>query len=66
MRHRSFSETDVRHMLFLVRRIRPMEDPCRWSVDSELDGIPWRIILEPVPAERVVVVVTAYPLAPPP
>jgi hypothetical protein len=51
-------------MLLRVRRIGPLEDPCRWAVDSELDGTPWRIILEPVPAERVVVVVTAYPLAP--
>jgi hypothetical protein len=66
MRQRNFSETDVRHMLFRVRRVRPLEDPFRWSVDSELDRTPWRIILEPDPAERVVVVVTAYPLAPPP
>jgi hypothetical protein len=62
MRQRNFSETDIRHMLFPVRNVRPLDDASRWVVDSELDRQPWRIILEPDPRERLVVVVTAYPL----
>lgn len=64
MRQRNLSETDIRHMLFSVRSVRPLDDASRWAVDSELDRQPWRIILEPDQRERLVVVVTAYPLDP--
>jgi hypothetical protein len=64
MRQRGFSETDVRHMLFSVQRVHPIDDLSRWMVDTALDRRPWRIILEPDHTQRVIVVVTAYPLEP--
>lgn len=64
MRQRGFSETDVRHMLFSFRALRPSADVGRWIVDAELEQRPWRIVLEPDHQQREIVVVTAYPAEP--
>jgi len=64
MLDRSFNETDLRLMLHDARGYHPDVEPGRFVLSTALDGEPWEIIVEPQPAECVLVVVTAYPLSP--
>jgi hypothetical protein len=34
----------------------------RWAIESKHDGRPWEIIVEPIPEEQILVIVTAYPV----
>jgi hypothetical protein len=57
---RSFSETDLRQMLELATGYRPDFDPGRWVIETAWLGRPWEVIVEPINAEKLLLVVTAF------
>ena len=59
---RGFTETDLRRMLQEARDLREDWVPGRWVVETSHGGRPWEVVVEPDTIERVVVVVTAYPV----
>jgi hypothetical protein len=59
---REFTEVDLRQMLEDASGLRPDVEPGRWVVTARRDRRPWEIIVEPDEAERVLVVITAYPV----
>jgi hypothetical protein len=65
MLDRTFSETDLRLMMEDAVGYRPDEEPGRFVVETAHDEKPWEIILEPDPADRLLVVVTAYAVSKP-
>lgn len=62
MADRDYTEVDLRRMLHVAHGIRPDEDELRFAVDTRHAGRRWTVVVEPDPAERVLVVVTAYPV----
>jgi hypothetical protein len=63
MLDRSFSETDLRAMMEGAIGIREKDDdPGRWIVTTMYDSAGWEVIVEPDAADKLLVVVTAYPL----
>ena len=59
---RRFSEADLREMLESAVGYHPNHEPARWAIETAHEGRPWEVIVEPVAAEQVLVVVTAYPV----
>ena len=60
---RDFNETDLRAMLQRGAAYVPNQEyPGRWLIRTNWHGTPWEISVEPDYDERVLVVVTAYPL----
>jgi hypothetical protein len=59
---RQFTEVDLRRMMEYPGRLRADVVEGRWIIEAWHDGRPWHVIVEPDFDERVVVVVTAYPL----
>ncbi|MHB1157548.1 MAG: DUF4258 domain-containing protein [Phycisphaerales bacterium] len=64
MRDRQFSETDLRQMVDVATNLQPNHEPNRWVVRTTLHHAPWEIIVEPLPDEQVLLVITAYPVQP--
>ena len=62
MLERGFSETDLRLMMENTTAVRADDAPGRWIVETIHDSRPWNIIVEPDPADRLLVVITAYSL----
>lgn len=62
MLDRGFSETDLRAMLEQATGFRADHDPGRWVIDSSHHNRRWQIIVEPDLVERLLIVVTAYPV----
>jgi hypothetical protein len=62
MDDRDFTEIDVRSMLMSAQTIRSDIVAGRWIVSAFHQRRRWEIILEPDIEERVLVVVTAYPV----
>ena len=58
---RGFTEVDVRAMLFWQRRVVRNAMPGRWYIVTTLRGQPWRVVVEPDPLRKLLVVVTAFP-----
>lgn len=61
---RRFSETDLRQMLESANAYDRVAEPGRWAIRTKYDGRHWEIIVEPLEAERALLVVTAYPIKP--
>jgi hypothetical protein len=61
MADRQFTETDLRRMLADARGWRPNCEPGRWVAETSHDRRPWEVIVEPIPEDSVLLVVTAYP-----
>lgn len=61
MKDRRFSEVDLRLMLEGASGYHADCEPGRYVLQTRHEGRPWEVILEPVPEEEVLVVVTAYP-----
>lgn len=61
---RSFSEVDLRTMMESAERLREDDEPGRWVVETVHESRPWEVIVEPDPEDRLLVVVTAYPVVP--
>lgn len=58
---RSFSEIDLRAMIEHAAGLCPNHEPGRWVVETTHDRRAWEIVVEPLPAEKILLVVTAYP-----
>lgn len=58
---RSFNETDLRSMLERAAGYHRdvLED--RWMIECRLDQQPWQVIVQPLPDERRLLVITAFP-----
>jgi hypothetical protein len=59
---RGFTETNLRQMLEDASGFRRDVEEGRWAIASRHCGRPWEIIVEPDEGERVLVVITAYPV----
>lgn len=62
MTDRRFSEAELRLMLEDASAYHEDCEPGRWVVETRHVGCAWEIIVEPVAHEKLLVVVTAYPL----
>jgi len=62
MEERDFTEVDLRAMLHRATgyRLDVVED--RWIIETRHRGHHWEVIVEPDPAEQLLVVITAYPV----
>ncbi|HAK96268.1 MAG TPA: hypothetical protein DCM87_15075 [Planctomycetes bacterium] len=63
MLDRSFSEIDLRLMMDRARGLRKASEPGRWIVETNHDSMPWEVAVEPDKTDRLVVVITAYPVS---
>lgn len=59
---RRFTETDLRLMLDDAGGYGQNHEPGRWFIRTFHDHRPWEVIVEPLPDEHVLLVITAYPL----
>lgn len=59
---RGFSEVDLRSMMSAAVDLREDSEPGRWVVEVSFGSRTWQVIVEPDPIDRLLVVVTAYPL----
>ena len=62
MADRGFNEADLRLMLEDASGYHESAEPGRWVVETHHAGHSWEAIVEPDALERVLVVVTAYPV----
>jgi len=62
MEDREFTELDLRAMLHRALGFQPDHMDGRFAIRTDHRGRPWHIIVEPDPEDRLLVVVTAYPL----
>ncbi len=49
-------------MMDRANGLREDPEPGRWIVETVHDSKPWEIIVEPDPVDRLLVVITAFPL----
>ncbi len=59
---RQFNEVDVRTMLEIGTHVREDVEPGRWIVETSHEQRPWEVIVEPLSSERILLVITAYPV----
>ena len=59
---RDFNEVDLRRMLNRSRRYKEDIVEGRWIIVTQHKQHPWEIIVEPDSIEKLLVVVTAYPV----
>ena len=64
MEDRRFTEVDLRRMLEKAVDLRQDIVEGRWIVRTRHQRRPWEVIAEPDFAERLLLVITAYPLEP--
>lgn len=62
MEDRDFNEIDLRAMLEQALAYRPDAVDGRWVIEARHNRRRWEIIVEPDELERLLVVVTAYPI----
>jgi hypothetical protein len=62
MNDRSFSETELRMMLERAIDYHENHEPGRFAIETTHAGREWEVIVEPDPAEELLIVVTAYPV----
>jgi hypothetical protein len=62
MKERGFNALDVRMMMQRPRHISASPGTGRWILDARLRGRSWRVVLDPDPVKREMVIVTAFPL----
>lgn len=62
MLDRSFSETDLRTMLDDATNVMRDKEPGRWAVTTVFNAERWEVILEPLERDRILRVITAYPI----
>ena len=62
MLDRNFTELDLRQMLEEASSLRRDVEEGRWIVSTLHRRRMWEIVVEPDEVERVVVVITAYPV----
>jgi len=62
MLDRKFTEVDLRRMLEHARGYKADIVEGRWVIEARRNRKDWEIIVEPDRAQKVLVVVTAYPV----
>ena len=62
MDDRGFSEMDLRLIMEEARGYRQDVEPRRWVLETAHDSRLWEVIVEPDGEDRLLVVMTAYPL----
>ncbi len=62
MTDRGFTEVDLRLMPENATGYHENHEPGRWAIETEHAGRDWEVIVEPLPDEQILVVVTAYPV----
>ncbi len=61
---RRFSETDLRTMMEHATTFRPDSEPGRWVVEAKHDSRAWQVVVEPDTIDKLLVVITAFPVSP--
>jgi hypothetical protein len=59
---RQFNEVDLRAMLENSDSFRSDIEPGRWIVETQHGRRRWEVIVEPLVAESILLVITAYPV----
>ena len=59
---RRFTEVDLRHMLHHARTYKPDIVGGRWAIETRRGRKDWEVIVEPDYEQKLLVVVTAYPV----
>ena len=59
---RRCSETDLRSMIAGAMDLREDDEPGRWVVQTKHESASWEVIVEPDAVDRLLVVITAYPV----
>jgi hypothetical protein len=59
---RQFNEADLRTMLERATGYYENHEEGRFVIETEHDGGGWAVIVEPSPDDRVLIVITAYPI----
>jgi hypothetical protein len=59
---RGFSETDLRAMMHGATACRPADEAGRWIVATRHNDRRWEVIVEPDSSDKLLVVITAYPV----
>jgi len=62
MSDRGFTETDLRTMMEQASRLREDTEPGRWVVETRLHSRYWQVIVEPDTLDKLLVVITAFPV----
>ena len=62
MEDREFNEVDLRTMLAAATSDRLDVVEGRWRIETHHRWVPWRVIVEPDASDRLLVIVTAYPV----
>jgi hypothetical protein len=62
MEDRDFTEVDLRAMLVQAQGYHADVVEGRWVIEAQHRRCLWHVIVEPDPAARLLVVVTAYPV----
>lgn len=62
MTDRQFNEVDLRKMLQHARSYRRNVVENRWVIETKHNGHAWEVIVEPDIYEKLLVVITAYPI----
>lgn len=60
----TFTEIALRRMFTIATDVRPDVVAGRWIITTRHRRTAWEVIVEPDPAVQLLVVVTAYPVAP--
>lgn len=59
---RQFNEADLRQMLQDASALTRNHEPGRWVIVTKHQSRSWEINVEPLPADGILLVVTAYPV----
>jgi hypothetical protein len=62
---RGFTETDLRAMMEAAVGLRRGAEPGRWLVEASHESRLWHVIVEPDTIDKLVVVITAFPVETP-
>ena len=62
MEDRNFDEVDLREMLNRSKSYKSNIVEGRWVIETQHERHPWEVIVEPNDSEKLLVVVTAYPV----
>ena len=60
LKERDCTEIEQRRMMKHATTYKPAKLEGRWVVETRFRGAPWKVVVEPAPEKRTLVVVTAY------
>lgn len=64
MLDRCFSEIDLRSLMETAMELREDAEPGRWIVQTSHESNRWQVVVEPDVTDRLIVVITAFPVEP--